>query len=94
MTFVIDGGELRLHFNRHGAAPLVWGLSTKNFEIAIKGFRVYSVAIETVYAPKATPDDEDGIPSAWLRPVQGSPVKVVVGADGWADLYRPPGGTP
>lgn len=85
---VVDGGKLKLHFNRHGAAPLVWCLSTGNFEIAIKGVRVFGIAFETVYRPKETPDDDDGIPSAWLAPVQCGKVEVIVHDDGWAHLRQ------
>jgi hypothetical protein len=95
MIFLVEGSALRLHFNRHGAAPLVWCLATDNFEIAVKGFRVYGVAIETIYRPKETPDDEDGKPSAWLAPVQISrKVVVTVNDNGWAELQHPPGETP
>lgn len=94
MIFVVDGDKLRLHFNRHGAAPLVWCLSTDNFEIAIKGFRVYNVVIKTVYRPKATPDDEDGKPSAWMAPAHNLKVLVTIDESGWADLQRPPGEAP
>lgn len=80
MTFDFRG-SVRLHFNRHGAAPLVWCLSTPTCEIAVKGFTT-GVPVVTVYAPKATLDDEDGKPSAWLEPVaQKVHVRVI---DGWA----------
>lgn len=89
MTFVCKGSLLRLHFNRHGAAPLVWSISTGEFEVSVKSFRVHGVAIETVYAPKATPDDEDGKPSAWLRPVQDVLVRVGVSPEGHACIDLP-----
>jgi len=89
VTFTCKGSKLRLHFNRHGAAPLVWSISTGDFEVAVKGFLVFGVAIETVYAPKATPDDEDGKPSAWLRPVQDVLVRVGVSSEGHACIDLP-----
>lgn len=85
MSFVISGAKLRLHFNRHGAAPLVWCVATDDFEIAVKGFRVFDVGLETVYITKATPDDEDGKPSAWLRPATHAQIRVTITA-GWAYL--------
>lgn len=84
MTFVTSG--LRLHFNRHGAAPLVWCISDAKgaWELAVAGFFT-SVRLETVYAPKAMPDDEDGKPSAFLRPVTDVPYKVTL-TGSWATI--------
>lgn len=94
MTGTVEGAALRLNFNKHGAAPLVWSLHGGNFEIAVKGFRFY-VPFESVYRPKATPDDDDGIPSAWLAPVQTSRVYRVTVSDGWATIqYENSGDTP
>lgn len=59
-------GVLRIHFNRHGAAPLVWCVATDDWEIAVAGVAI-SAPVATMYRPKATPDDEDGKPSAWLQ---------------------------
>lgn len=84
---VIEASELRLHFNKHGAAPVVWCVSTLHFEIAVKGFRTW-VPLETVYSPKDTPDDEDGKPSAWLRPLQSGKVRVRLLDSGWLDISR------
>lgn len=59
-------GTFRLHFNRHGAAPLIWCVATDDWELAVSSFAV-KVPLRSVYRPKATPDDEDGKPSAWLE---------------------------
>lgn len=69
-------GAFMMHFNRHGAAPLVWSIaplvregaaSVPVFEIAVREVSFHGVLVETVYRPKSTPDDEDGKPSAWLE---------------------------
>lgn len=62
MIFV---GKFRVYFNRHGAAPLVWCVATDDWEIAVAGIAIRA-EVRTRYEPKATPDDEDGKPSAWL----------------------------
>lgn len=59
-------GTFRLSFNRHGAAPLVWSIATDHFELAVASFEL-DAPTRPVYQPKATPDDEDGKPSAWLE---------------------------
>ena len=59
-------GTFRIHFNRHGAAPLVWCVATDDFELAVSAVDI-KVPVRSVYAPKATADDEDGKPSAWLE---------------------------
>lgn len=59
-------GQIRLSFNRHGAAPLVWCVSVADaWEIAVRSI-VIRCETRSVYEPKATPDDEDGKPSAWF----------------------------
>lgn len=69
MTFT---GKMRLHFNRHAAAPLVWcvvpldGDDEPRCEVAVREVHV-AAPLRTAYRPKATPDDEDGKPSAWLE---------------------------
>ena len=63
---MIATGTFRVYFNRHGAAPLVWCVATDDFEIAVPAVFI-NAPISTVYRPKATPDDEDGKPSAWLE---------------------------
>jgi hypothetical protein len=68
VTFV---GKMRVHFNRHGAEPLVWCVvpvddsGAPRVEIAVRSVHV-TAPLETVYTPKATADDDDGRPSAWL----------------------------
>jgi hypothetical protein len=60
-------GAWRLYFNRHGAVGLPWCVAPDSggWELAVSGIDV-QVPSETVFAPKATPDDEDGRPSAWI----------------------------
>ena len=80
-------GTFRIHFNRHSAAPLVWSIALVNhaggdhpaahWEITVAELTVTTM-MRTVYAPKATPDSEDGKPSAWLE-VDG--VLTVVGGE-------------
>lgn len=60
-------GTFRVHFNRHGAAPLVWSVATDSWELAIAELVIDGAEVRTVYRPKPTPDDEDGKPSAWLE---------------------------
>lgn len=57
----------RVYFNRHGAAERPWCVAPDagGWEIAVRSVGIATVA-ETVYRPKATPDDEDGRPSAWI----------------------------
>ena len=60
-------GPMRVHFNRHGAAPFVWCVSVEgSWEIAVSNIEI-STAIRTAYRPKTTPDEDDGKPSAWLE---------------------------
>lgn len=59
-------GTFRLHFNRHGAAPLVWCVATDDWELAVRELHV-DAPMRSVYRPKATADDDDGRPSAWLE---------------------------
>lgn len=58
-------GTFRVYFNRHGAAPLVWSVATDDFELNVSEVRILA-PMASVYLPKATPDDEDGKPSAGL----------------------------
>lgn len=60
-------GRMRLYFNRHGAAPLVWCVATDDFELAVKSLVIEGVQVTSVYRVKATADDEDGKPSAWFE---------------------------
>ncbi len=59
-------GRFRIYFNRHGAAPLVWCVANDDWELAVSAVEV-AAPVRTVYAPKATPDDVDNKPSAWLE---------------------------
>lgn len=60
-------GAMRVHFNRHGAAPLVWCVSVEGlFELCIASV-VINAPAHAVYRPKGAPDDEDGKPSAWFE---------------------------
>lgn len=60
-------GRFRVYFNRHQAAPLVWCVSLGDvLELAVACVEI-TAPVRTVYGPKATPDDEDGKPSAWLE---------------------------
>lgn len=62
-------GALRVYFNRDGAAPMVWCVSPEDaaWELAVQRVTLEGGAdATTAYQPKATPDDEDGRPSAWI----------------------------
>lgn len=74
-------GRWRVYFNKHGAAPLVWCIASEQapgWELAVADILITTEA-QTVYRPKATPDDEDGRPSAWLA-VEGKLIVVASGA--------------
>ena len=78
-------GTFRLHFNRHNAAPLVWCVATDDWELSVKSVTVLADELRTVYRPKATADEDDGQPSAWLE-VTG----VLVVRDGNATIRSMP----
>lgn len=68
-------GTFRVYFNRHGAAPLLWCVAPSpntnagawpRWEIAVR-LVSFASGCSTGYSGKATPDDEDGRPSAWLE---------------------------
>lgn len=65
-------GRFRISFNRVGAAPLVWSIAQLSdggeplFELAVAAIGIDGAKVVSVYAPKPTPDDEDGQPSAYL----------------------------
>lgn len=59
-------GRMRVHFNRHGAAPLVWCIATDDWEMAVANVILLAPTV-SMYRAKATPDDEDGRPSAWFE---------------------------
>lgn len=60
-------GRFRIYFNRHGADGRAWCVAAESgaWELAVKSWSAV-VPIASCYAPKATPDDEDGRPSAWI----------------------------
>lgn len=62
----VGAGVFRVYFNRHGAAPLVWCVATEHWELAVAAVDIRA-PVRTVYVAKATPDHEDGKPSAWLE---------------------------
>ena len=62
-------GKFRIYFNRHGAAPLMWCVSPEDgsWEIAVRDVGIgIGVLAHTMYRPKATADEDDGKPSAWI----------------------------
>ncbi len=69
-----ETGTWLVYFNRHQAAPLVWCCALAGYtggpfavlEIAVADVLI-NAPCRTVYAPKSTPDDEDGKPSAWIE---------------------------
>lgn len=81
---VAYSGPLHVHFNRHGAAPLVWSVHPADgrWEVAVKRVVLDGLQMTSVYRPKATPDDEDGKPSAWFE-VTG---RLELDADGTATI--------
>ena len=66
-TAMTSTGKWRVYFNRHGAAPLMWCVSPDDgsWEIAVRSVQIATIA-ETIYKAKATPDEDDGKPSAWI----------------------------
>lgn len=59
-------GQMRCHWNRHGAAPFHWCISVADaWEIAVRTI-IIRCESRAVFEPKSTPDDEDGKPSAWF----------------------------
>lgn len=59
-------GKLRLHYNRSGAAPLVWSVRSDHWELNLSHVECMA-PIKSVYEVKPVPDDEDGKPSAWFE---------------------------
>lgn len=60
-------GTMKVHYNKSAAAPLVWCVSVDDlFELCIASV-VINAPAHAVYRPKATPDDDDGKPSAWFE---------------------------
>lgn len=60
-------GRWRVYFNKHGRADLPWCIAPDGggWELAVPSVLITTDAT-TAYQPKATPDDEDGRPSAWI----------------------------
>lgn len=60
-------GQFRIYFNRHSAGDKPWCVAPEagGWELAVASVGIATLA-ETVYRPKATPDEEDGRPSAWI----------------------------
>lgn len=60
-------GKWRVYFNRLGAEPMVWCIAPEEggWEIAVRDVQLNASA-QTVYCKKATPDEDDGRPSAWI----------------------------
>lgn len=61
----------RVYFNRAGAAPLMWCVSPVNnfgaaWELCVQSVLIH-VPSSTQYVPKATADEDDGLPSAWVE---------------------------
>jgi hypothetical protein len=65
-SFALNG-SWRVYFNRHGAADRPWCVAPDagGWEVAVTSVGIFGTAV-TAYFPKATPDDEDGRPSAWI----------------------------
>ncbi len=62
-------GAVRLYFNRLSAEPMMWCVSPEDaaWEIVVQRVSLEAgAAAVTVWRQKATPDDEDGRPSAWI----------------------------
>lgn len=61
-------GKFRCYYNRHGAAPLMFCIApvVGAWEIAIQTVDI-KVPSRLVYRAKATDDDDDGKPSAWVE---------------------------
>lgn len=76
-------GIWRVYFHRLNPEGLAWCVSPDDgsFEIAVRDVLIRARA-STVHRPKATADDDDGRPSAWIR-VEGL---LTVGADGVATI--------
>lgn len=67
MADLIYTGHMRLHYNRHGAAPLLWCVSVADsWEVAVRDIVVRGADVASVYAPKPVADEDDGKPSAWF----------------------------
>lgn len=67
MRALLFTDAFRVYFNRHNADGLSWCVSPESgaWEIGVKTLAI-NTPTTTVHKPKATPDDEDGRPSAWV----------------------------
>ena len=67
-----EDGTWRVYYNSAAAFPLSWcvapDVDDDGWELAVASVSITAPA-ETVCELKATPDDEDGKPSAWFRVV-------------------------
>ena len=80
-------GSFRVYFHRLNPDGLPWCVSPDGggWEIAVREVTINAPAT-AVHRPKATPDDEDGKPSAWIA-VSGT---LRVGPDGHASIEAAP----
>ncbi len=68
-------GHFRVYFNRSNAKGREWCVASVigryapsiGWELALGSVCIDGVRVTTRYEPKATPDDEDGMPSAWIE---------------------------
>jgi hypothetical protein len=58
-----------MSFNKHSDRPRVWSIwsSAGTVEFCVTGIETIGVRVVTVFKPKEVPDDDDGIPSAWIE---------------------------
>lgn len=71
MRVSLGVGVWRIYFNRHQSAPLVWCVRPDGehaeWELAVSDIMVTDGATcVTRYRPRDKPDDESGVPSAYL----------------------------
>lgn len=76
-------GSWRVYFHRLNPEGLPWCVSPDagGWELAVRSVAI-TARSDTVHRPKATPDDEDGRPSAWIA-VEGL---LVVSPAGYATI--------
>lgn len=62
-------GLMRIYFNRHQAAPLVWCImpDSEDWELAVAAVHFEGISVCSIYTPKETDDAEDGKPSGWFQ---------------------------
>lgn len=63
----VSQGTWRVYFNRHGSNGVPWCIAPESggWELAVASFSIDTYS-EGVYRAKATPDENDGCPSAWI----------------------------